>query len=225
MPPTNQEPTLTPASIKACPWYQPLCKVTPLSKYLAMVIFIAAPFVGGYIGYKLAPVNVLEVPVVTNVISNNHNVATSSEISTVSAEATTSDYVGLFTISFSSNPVDVTELLINSTSTKLTKAVDATGWTLTSDKTKNIFTFTELHKVSSKYGVSTSTSPIPLIFNQNGAEDITVKVTQATTSDVVITAEGGNSYRFFVKKPIWDSTHDTLTLRDRNGQVVTKFIY
>jgi hypothetical protein len=38
-------------SEQKCPWYQPLCKVTPVSKYLAMVIFILLPFVGGYVGY------------------------------------------------------------------------------------------------------------------------------------------------------------------------------
>lgn len=48
-----------------CPWYQPLCQVTPVSKYLAMVIFVTLPFVGGYVGYKLAPEKVVEVSVVT----------------------------------------------------------------------------------------------------------------------------------------------------------------
>lgn len=32
----------------------PLKKVTPLSKYLAMVLFIAMPFIGGWIGYSIA---------------------------------------------------------------------------------------------------------------------------------------------------------------------------
>jgi hypothetical protein len=38
-----------------------LCKVTPLSKYLAMVLFIALPFMGGWIGYRYAPEKVVEV--------------------------------------------------------------------------------------------------------------------------------------------------------------------
>ncbi len=37
-----------------CAWYSPLCKVTTTSKILAAVIFIILPFVGGYIGYKVA---------------------------------------------------------------------------------------------------------------------------------------------------------------------------
>ena len=41
----------------------PVNQVTPLSKYLAMVIFILMPFVGGYVGYRLAPEKVVEVPV------------------------------------------------------------------------------------------------------------------------------------------------------------------
>ena len=37
----------------------PLKKVTPLSKYLAMVLFIILPFIGGWIGYSLAPEKVV----------------------------------------------------------------------------------------------------------------------------------------------------------------------
>ena len=35
--------------------------VTPLSKYLAMIIFISMPFIGIWIGLKLAPVEVVEI--------------------------------------------------------------------------------------------------------------------------------------------------------------------
>lgn len=38
-----------------------LNNVTPLSKYLAMILFIAMPFVGGWIGYQSAPEKVVEV--------------------------------------------------------------------------------------------------------------------------------------------------------------------
>jgi hypothetical protein len=36
-------------------------KVTPLSKYIAMVLFVAMPFVGGYVGYRYAPDKIVEV--------------------------------------------------------------------------------------------------------------------------------------------------------------------
>jgi hypothetical protein len=39
----------------------PLQKVTPLSKYLAMLLFVALPFVGGWIGYAYAPEKVVEI--------------------------------------------------------------------------------------------------------------------------------------------------------------------
>ena len=39
----------------------PLNCVTPLSKYLAMALFIAMPFIGGWIGYTYAPEKVVEV--------------------------------------------------------------------------------------------------------------------------------------------------------------------
>lgn len=38
-----------------------LHQVTPLSKYLAMALFIILPFVGAYVGYTLAPLKVVEV--------------------------------------------------------------------------------------------------------------------------------------------------------------------
>lgn len=36
-------------------------RVTPLSKYLALTLFIILPFIGGYIGYTFAPEKVIEV--------------------------------------------------------------------------------------------------------------------------------------------------------------------
>lgn len=48
----------------------PLKKVTPVSKYLAMALFIILPFVGGWIGYSFAPVNIIEVD---RVVVNNYD--------------------------------------------------------------------------------------------------------------------------------------------------------
>ena len=39
----------------------PLHTATPLSKYLAMVLFVAMPFIGGWVGYTYAPEKVVEV--------------------------------------------------------------------------------------------------------------------------------------------------------------------
>ncbi|MEO6536214.1 MAG: hypothetical protein ABIT47_00845 [Candidatus Paceibacterota bacterium] len=36
-------------------------KVTPLSKYLAMILFIAMPFIGGWVGYTYAPRKIVEI--------------------------------------------------------------------------------------------------------------------------------------------------------------------
>lgn len=38
-----------------------LSQVTSLSKYLAMLLFVLLPFLGGYIGYVYAPLKVVEV--------------------------------------------------------------------------------------------------------------------------------------------------------------------
>jgi hypothetical protein len=41
--------------------FEQLHKVTPLSKYLAMALFVALPFLGGWVGYMYAPETVVEV--------------------------------------------------------------------------------------------------------------------------------------------------------------------
>ena len=41
--------------------FENLHRVTPLSKYLAMSLFVALPFLGGWIGYTYAPEKVVEV--------------------------------------------------------------------------------------------------------------------------------------------------------------------
>ena len=41
--------------------FENLHKVTPFSKYLAMALFVALPFVGGWVGYAYAPEKVVEV--------------------------------------------------------------------------------------------------------------------------------------------------------------------
>jgi hypothetical protein len=55
MEPNQQE--VAPAPITNNPAF----KVTPLSKYFAMILFILMPFVGGYIGYAYAPEKVVEI--------------------------------------------------------------------------------------------------------------------------------------------------------------------
>lgn len=44
----------------------PLFSITPLSKYLALALFILMPFIGGWVGYTYAPERVVEVPVYLN---------------------------------------------------------------------------------------------------------------------------------------------------------------
>lgn len=44
-------------------WHALLNRVTTTSKILATIVFVALPFVGGYVGYLYAPEKVVEVPV------------------------------------------------------------------------------------------------------------------------------------------------------------------
>lgn len=61
------EPELTPLEETKSNQFQNLNTVTPLSKYLAMALFIALPFVGGWVGYTFAPEKVVEVERVVEV--------------------------------------------------------------------------------------------------------------------------------------------------------------
>lgn len=54
----------------------PLLKVTPLSKYLAMALFIVMPFVGGWIGYRHAPEKIVEVDQIVYKDPSNNITAT-----------------------------------------------------------------------------------------------------------------------------------------------------
>ncbi len=56
----------------------PLHTVTPVSKYLAMALFIIMPFLGGWIGYTYAPEKVVEVERVVEVGTNAGKDLTSS---------------------------------------------------------------------------------------------------------------------------------------------------
>ena len=63
----NQESTVSP-ELKSD--RHPVFQVTQTSKYLAMLLFILMPFVGGWIGYTLAPIKtvVIETKAVTDVL-------------------------------------------------------------------------------------------------------------------------------------------------------------
>lgn len=59
----NLEPQVEEVEVKQSKFTQ----VTPLSKYLAMILFILMPFIGGWIGYHYAPEKVVEVEKVVTV--------------------------------------------------------------------------------------------------------------------------------------------------------------
>jgi hypothetical protein len=41
-------------------WKKDLCSVTPVSRYMAMALFILLPFIGGLVGYTYAPSTIIE---------------------------------------------------------------------------------------------------------------------------------------------------------------------
>jgi len=65
-----------------------LNKVTPLSKYLALTLFIALPFVGGWIGYNYAPEKVVEIErvvVIEKEVPENEKVAQITDVLLIDA--------------------------------------------------------------------------------------------------------------------------------------------
>ncbi len=57
----------------------PVNQITPVSKYLALALFVMLPFIGAYVGYHLAPEKVVEINTIS-VKSNNTNQATSTAL-------------------------------------------------------------------------------------------------------------------------------------------------
>jgi hypothetical protein len=64
----------------------PLREVTPLSKYLALVLFAILPFLGGYIGYTYAPEKIVEVEKVS--ITPKEDTSTTVSSPEITAEET-----------------------------------------------------------------------------------------------------------------------------------------
>jgi hypothetical protein len=75
----------------------PLKRVTPLSKWLAMVLFILMPFIGGWIGYTHAPIEIVETyTLATRITSESEAQSTAGESSSGSDdEVSTPEYVGV----------------------------------------------------------------------------------------------------------------------------------
>ncbi len=67
------EPENTIQETPAAPQKSTWTTVTPLSKYLAMALFVALPFIGGFVGYQYALVKVKEVDNWALPIEKNEN--------------------------------------------------------------------------------------------------------------------------------------------------------
>jgi hypothetical protein len=67
----------------------PLNKVTPVSKYVALVLFIILPFLGGWVGYLLAPVKIVDIErIVVREVAINNDVNTPEDSLVVSTTTT-----------------------------------------------------------------------------------------------------------------------------------------
>ncbi len=62
------EPEIVASQTESQSKFESVTKVTPLSKYFAMVLFVVLPFLGGYIGYKYSPEKIKEIVVEREVV-------------------------------------------------------------------------------------------------------------------------------------------------------------
>lgn len=91
-----------------------LHQVTPVSKYLAMVLFIMLPFIGGWIGYELASGEVVEVERVVNTFETNEDYFSREELGHYSymiGDAIYSTYSGEETLLFEDIDVETFALV------------------------------------------------------------------------------------------------------------------
>jgi hypothetical protein len=72
----------------------PLKSVTPLSKYLAMILFIVMPFIGAWIGYQNAPLNHME----TNVIYISDTITTLPDVDNQASSTSGAEFEGEFSV-------------------------------------------------------------------------------------------------------------------------------
>lgn len=120
---------------------EPLKKVTPLSKYFALSLFVVLPFVAGWIGYNLAPAT-----------DNAPIVVSSEEITFDTTEATTSETVNdsnevIYNTVFVSNWGDTADnykFLENSGSLYIFHSVPFDGGSILK-KIEGVTKFTELN--------------------------------------------------------------------------------
>lgn len=126
----------------------PLFRVTKTSKYLAMILFIAMPFIGGYIGYTYSPEKVVEVEQIVYQQDNEAN--------KVFGEMT----VNLCGKTFSTNPIYIDGINANEKIAELlskeTKTLDLeAACYFIKDEKANSFV-TKIERVNYSYGPLTA---------------------------------------------------------------------
>ncbi len=67
---------------------EPLKKITPVSKFVALVLFVSLPFLGAYLGYQFAPIQVVEVekPITETIPEQQFSLPSSSELQPIFTE-------------------------------------------------------------------------------------------------------------------------------------------
>jgi hypothetical protein len=107
---------------------QYFCKVTPLSKYLSLTLFIISPFIGGYVGYHLKPntdivleknlptESIIETPIKNQDLNNTYTFKTGiDKVEVLDAKGAVVQTISLADIPMNYPPRTFTELEVSET--------------------------------------------------------------------------------------------------------------
>lgn len=95
-----------------------LHRVTPLSKYLAMILFVALPFIGGWVGYQYAPEKIVTTEIMNHGSGNQRTTGVSSDsIKDLLGAASFPDSYNVFSRNFAKNGTEYEIIYVQDIST------------------------------------------------------------------------------------------------------------
>lgn len=188
------------------PLHPNLHTVTPLSKYLAMMLFIILPFVGGWIGYQYAPTKIITVEVervveIEKTVERDRSLGDAVTDDLPRSGDTNEAEIGEMTTALPNCFADYKNF--NQTSLGQEELAD---WNAYVSKSADLLTFSYPNQVSVEYNVSQEFYTIALDRDQNIQAEIRVY----DKDENVIRANGYN-YRTVIYDVETDSWLTTQT--------------
>jgi hypothetical protein len=220
----------------------PLKKVTPLSKYLAMTLFIILPFLGGWIGYQAAiekekiqntqSDQMQEIPEENAPLLSESPTDVRGEKYSESDDTKTIERISLYSKYFKLNfQTDSTDTISDDKGPliirpfELPTPINLTGWTVESDSLKTKYVIGTVQKDGNKWKETEIIEAVNIVLYPNQSDDIMLVSGGVENDSFRYSGEGGSSYRLYSGVPIWNTVHDTITIRDATGAVVQSITF